>query len=190
MIPPPSRYPRDVERVPLQLYEFLPRQIGLSRHLLHVFIDICPEIRRVIGVDGDFDALPQERDDFAALEVGGHHGVGDRTARQSNALLQDRRDQLGGVDDVGPVVEAVDLDFVDRLVDVGDAVGLVNVTVCRNEKTLAGGALEYTGEFRRWVVPLVGVETYTDDAIFVRQRLHQGRHGVFGGVVPEETHDE
>lgn len=55
------------------------------------------------------------------------------------------------------MVDAIDLELLQELADVGDGVGLVDVGVGGEEETFAGGALVDGGEFRGRVVALIGL---------------------------------
>lgn len=190
MIAPPSGDPRDGESVSLQLDQLLSGQIRLGGHLLHVFVGVGSEVSRVVRVDGDLDAPAKQSDNLLALEIGRDDAVGHGAAGQPDALLQGDRDELFVGDDVGAVVDAVDLQLGQGLPDMRDRVGLVDVAVRRQQEAFLAGALEDGGEFRGRVVALVRVQPHADDGVLERQRLHQRRHGEFRRVVAQETHDQ
>lgn len=190
MIAPPSGDPRDGKGVPLQLNQLLPGQICFGGHLLHVFVGVGSEVSRIVRVDRDLDPPAKQSDDLLALEIGGHDAVGHGAARQSNALLQGDRDELLVRDDVGAVIEAIDLQLGQGLADVGDGIGLVDVAVRRQQEALLAGALEDGSELGGRVVALVRVEPDADDGVLEGQGLHQRRHGELGRVVAQETHDQ
>ena len=73
--------------------------------------------------------MPKQRDYFHAFEALRDDTVGHGAAGQPDALLKNHGDQVGVFDNVGAVVDAVDLDLSERLFYVRDAVGLINITM-------------------------------------------------------------
>ena len=55
----PAGDPAYVECVALQLDELCPGEICLVGHFQQIRIQIAPEVRRVIGIAGDFNTLTQ-----------------------------------------------------------------------------------------------------------------------------------
>lgn len=186
----PAGNPGNLKGIALQLDQLCTGEIGGSGHLEHVLVEIGTEIGRVVGIDGDLDALAQEGDDFGALEVGGDDAVADGTTSQADVFGLEQVDQVRLGQDVGAVVEPVDLQLRQGLSDVSDGVGLVDVAVACKQIAFAAGALVHGGKFSRRVVALVAVQADADDAVLERQRLHQRRHRVLGRLIPQKTHDQ
>lgn len=70
MIPLPVTNPTNHERIPLQLNQLPPRDIGPLSELQHILIEIPPKVRWIVAIHGNTDTLPQQREDLLTLEGG------------------------------------------------------------------------------------------------------------------------
>ena len=211
MVPSPGRNPRNAKCIPLQLNEFFTCHIRFTRQFFDVFVDISAEVGWIVRIDSDFDTAAEKGEDFASLEIRSHNGIGHWAACQANVLGYDGFDQRVVLDNVGPMVNTVNLDFVDALTDVSDGICLVDIALClgdqwtgenrwrqqdlsthmsSQEETFLTGSLENSSKFGRWIIPLVRVQANADDCVFVRQGFHQRGHGIFRGLVTQEAKDQ
>lgn len=88
------------------------------------------------------------------------------------------------------MVDTIDLNLMNDLSDVVNAIDLVNIAMGGQKEAFLARALEDGGEFRRRIVPLVGIQAHADDRVLEREGLHQRRHGILGRLVSQETHDQ
>lgn len=145
MISLPTTNPTNQKRIPLQLHQFPSRNIRPLRHLQHILIDISAEIGWIVAIHGDADVLAQERENFGDFGGAGDGGVGDWTTGEAEIAGFQHLYKARVFDDVRPVVDAVDLEFVYCLGEVGEGVGLVDVAMEGEEVAFFGGALEDLG---------------------------------------------
>ena len=186
----PAGNPRNLKGITLELDQLCTGQVGRGGHFQHVVIKICAEIGRVVGVDGDLDPRAQEGNNVGALEVGGDDAVTDRTTGEADVLGLEQVNEVRLGQDVGPMVEAVDLQLGQGLGDVSEGVGLVDIAVARQQVAFAAGALIHGRKLGRRVVTLVAIQPNTNNTVLERQRLHQCRHRILCRLVPQKTHDQ
>ena len=99
-------------------------------------------------------------------------------------------DQLGVLDDVRAVVEALGAQLSEGRADVVDRANLVDVAVHRHVQACLAGQGKHVGELRGRVVALVGVKPDADEHVLVGQGRLEGFERGLRAHVTQEAQDQ
>mmetsp|Transcript_30587 Transcript_30587/g.56652 ORF Transcript_30587/g.56652 Transcript_30587/m.56652 type:complete len:263 (-) Transcript_30587:684-1472(-) len=165
----------------------------MKKHCTHkvVIIHEPSKIGRIIRIHCDTKATVEH-----ILQVVLFHGtedaklhIGQGAHSQRDPSLYKSLYQVRILHAPDAMIDASNMQRIESSAYVGRRTLLPRVSH-REESSLLPGAVEHTPELLGGIPQLIGVEAYRVYLVRVGQGLLQRRHGVVGGQIPEEAHDE
>ena len=181
---------RGFDRIARQLRQLRARQSEPFGDREEIVLQIAAEVRRIIGIHGDAQALVQQRLEVVIghlVEYPQPH-VRQRTHRERHALARQACNQCRVLHATHAMVDAPHLQQIQGFLDVGGRSFLPGVG--HRQQAQAPGAFEHGRELRGWMARFGGIEPDSREAVAPRQRLLQRLHRIGGRQMAQETQDQ
>ena len=166
------------------------RQRQRGESLAEIFIEVAAKVSRVVGVDRGHNAGIEQ-----ALQVVMRQGinhpqleVGQRADRERDAVLHQPLHQGSVFDGSYAMVDALDLEHIERAPDVGRRPLLAGV--CHQPKTQFPRPGKHPCKLLRRVADLAGRQANAQNLVAQGQRLLQALKGLGLAQMPQKAQDQ